>query len=184
MGKSKFWLFLHSLSCLRSYNSTLTNRCLSSFPNQNAWQFKPNLIFQGFVSNSLYFWTDSLISSNNPLQDINHDSLYENAVALKSGNSYQRYSAMNNIMEISNHSTQESAVVSNYNIEVKDRLVYDPIYMLMFILTYVLSNSMIFLIFMHTYRISFTAYTVYDQCSHVTDLKYQEAHCTQKLYFP
>ena len=81
----------------------------------------------------MYFWTDSLISSNNPLQDINHDSLYKNAVALKSGNSYQRYSAMNNIMEISNHSTQESAVVSNYNIEVKDRLVYDPIYMLMFI---------------------------------------------------
>lgn len=132
----------------------------------------------------MHFREDSGISSNNPLQDINPGSLYENAVAVKSENSYQRYSAMNNIMEISNHSIQELSVVSNYNIEVKDRLVYDPIYMLMYILTYRLSNSIVFQIFMHINHIHFTAYTVYEQCSHVTDLKYHGAHCTQKLYFP
>lgn len=106
-----------------------------------------------------------LLSDN---QDINHGSLYENAVAqelkahgfklyyynskkfgeldfvieyrgkvlpieVKSGKSYQRHSALSNIMEISNYSIEEAFVLSNYNVEVKGNLVYYPIYMLMFI---------------------------------------------------
>ena len=36
-------------------------------------------------------------------------------------------------MEISNYSIEEAFVLSNYNVEVKDNLIYYPIYMLMFI---------------------------------------------------
>ena len=52
---------------------------------------------------------------------------------MKSGKSYQRHSALNNVMEISNYSIEEAFVLSNYNVEVKGNLVYYPIYMLMFI---------------------------------------------------
>ena len=52
---------------------------------------------------------------------------------MKSGKSYQRHSALNNIMEISNYSIEEAFILSNYNVEVKNNLVYYPIYMLMFI---------------------------------------------------
>jgi len=54
-------------------------------------------------------------------------------IEVKSGKSYQRHSALSNVMEISNDSTEEAFVLSNYNVEVKDNLVYYPIYMLMFI---------------------------------------------------
>ena len=54
-------------------------------------------------------------------------------IEVKSGKSYQRHSALNNIMEISNYSIDEVFVLSNYNVEVKGNLIYYPIYMLMFI---------------------------------------------------
>lgn len=54
-------------------------------------------------------------------------------IEVKSGKNYQRHSALNNIMEISNYSIKEAFVLSNYNVEVKGNLVYLPIYMLMFI---------------------------------------------------
>ena len=52
---------------------------------------------------------------------------------MKSGKAYQRHSALNNIMDISNYAIEEAFVLSNYNVEVKDNVVYYPIYMLMFI---------------------------------------------------
>ena len=54
-------------------------------------------------------------------------------IEVKSGKSYQRHSALSNVMEISNYSTEEAFVLSNYNVEMKDNLIYYPIYMLMFI---------------------------------------------------
>ena len=54
-------------------------------------------------------------------------------IEVKSGKAYQRHSALNNIMDISNYTIEEAFVLSNYNVEVKDNVVYYPIYMLMFI---------------------------------------------------
>lgn len=54
-------------------------------------------------------------------------------IEVKSGKSYQRHSALNNVMEISNYAINEAFILSNYNVEVKGNLVYYPIYMLMFI---------------------------------------------------
>lgn len=54
-------------------------------------------------------------------------------IEVKSGKNYQRHSALNNIMDISNYSIKEAFVLSNYNVEVKGNIVYYPIYMLMFI---------------------------------------------------
>lgn len=54
-------------------------------------------------------------------------------IEVKSGKSYQRHSALTNIMELSNYSIDEAFVLSNYNVEVKGNIVYYPIYMLMFI---------------------------------------------------
>ena len=54
-------------------------------------------------------------------------------IEVKSGKSYQRHSALNNIMEISNYAIDEAFILSNYNVEVKGNLIYYPIYMLMFL---------------------------------------------------
>ncbi len=54
-------------------------------------------------------------------------------IEVKSGKDYKRHSALSNIMNISNDSVDEAFVLTNYNVETKDNIVYYPIYMLMFI---------------------------------------------------
>jgi len=54
-------------------------------------------------------------------------------IEVKSGKNYQRHSALSNVLEISNYSIKEAFVFSNYNLEVRENLVYYPIYMLMFL---------------------------------------------------
>lgn len=54
-------------------------------------------------------------------------------IEVKSGKSYQRHSALTNIMKLSNYSIDEAFVLSNYNVEIKGNIVFYPIYMLMFI---------------------------------------------------
>jgi len=54
-------------------------------------------------------------------------------IEIKSGKIYQRHSALNNLMEIENYAIKQAFVFSNYNIEVKGKIVYYPIYMLMFL---------------------------------------------------
>ena len=54
-------------------------------------------------------------------------------IEIKSGKAYQRHSALNNLMEIENYTINQAFVFSNYNIDVKGKIVYYPIYMLMFL---------------------------------------------------
>ena len=54
-------------------------------------------------------------------------------IEVKSGKSYQRHSALNNVMDISNYSIEEGFIFSNYNVKVKGKLIYYPIYMIMFL---------------------------------------------------
>ena len=49
-------------------------------------------------------------------------------IEVKSGKSYQRHSALSNIMEISNYSIEEAFVLSNYNVEIKGKIDYYPLY--------------------------------------------------------
>ena len=54
-------------------------------------------------------------------------------IEVKSGKSYQRHSALNNVIKISNYSIDEAFVLSNFNVEVKGNITYYPIYMIMLV---------------------------------------------------
>lgn len=54
-------------------------------------------------------------------------------IEIKSGKDYKRHSALSNVMEISNYAIEEAFVFTNYNVEVKGKDIYYPIYMLMFL---------------------------------------------------
>ena len=54
-------------------------------------------------------------------------------IEIKSGKTYQRHSALNNLLKIENYKIDQAFVFNNYNVELKDKIVYYPIYMLMFI---------------------------------------------------
>ena len=55
-------------------------------------------------------------------------------IEVKSGKDYKRHSALTNAIEITNYSIEEAFVFTNYNVEVKEKIVYYPIYLLMFLL--------------------------------------------------
>lgn len=54
-------------------------------------------------------------------------------IEVKSGKDYNRHSGLNNVLDIQNYSIDEAFVFSNYNVSVKGKITYYPIYMLMFI---------------------------------------------------
>lgn len=55
-------------------------------------------------------------------------------IEVKSGKDYNRHSAFDNVLNISNYSVKEAFVLSNYNVSVVGKITYYPIYMLMFII--------------------------------------------------
>ena len=101
-------------------------------------------------------------------KDINHGSIYENAIAqelvahgvepyyynnkkrgeldfiielggrilpieVKSGKDYEIHRALSNIMDCSEYNLQEAVILNNDNLRVEGRLVYAPVYMVMFL---------------------------------------------------
>lgn len=54
-------------------------------------------------------------------------------IEVKSGKDYKRHSAMSNLMNNSDFNYKKGYVLSNQNIERNDKIIYLPIYMLMFI---------------------------------------------------
>lgn len=54
-------------------------------------------------------------------------------IEVKSGKSYQRHSALANVMKVPNYSIKEAFVLSQFNTKVVGNIVYYPIYMIMFI---------------------------------------------------
>lgn len=52
---------------------------------------------------------------------------------IKSGKDYKRHSALNNVLENENYAMEEAYIFSEGNVEVNGRLIYMPIYMIMFL---------------------------------------------------
>lgn len=60
---------------------------------------------------------------------------------IKSGKDYKRHSALNNVLSTENYNIKKALVFSQGNVEVKDKRIYLPIYMIMFLKNRKLNNS-------------------------------------------
>ena len=54
-------------------------------------------------------------------------------VEVKSGKNYERHNALRNVLNTPEYNIREALVLCNDNLRVVDRIIYLPIYMLMFI---------------------------------------------------
>jgi len=54
-------------------------------------------------------------------------------VEIKSGKDYYRHNAMNNVLQCPEYDIPEGYVFCNGNVEVRDRVIYYPVYLLMFL---------------------------------------------------
>lgn len=130
---SLFKLFLSDIGMLTTlYGRATKMQLLSDNQDINYGSLYENVVAQELKAHGfkLYYYNSKKFGELDFLIEYRGKVL---PIEVKSGKSYQRHSALNNVMEISNYSIEEAFVLSNYNVEVKGNLVYYPIYMLMFI---------------------------------------------------
>lgn len=130
---SLFKLFLSDVGMLTTlYGRATKMQLLSDNQNINNGALYENAVAQELKAHGfkLYYYNSKKFGELDFVIEYQGKVL---PIEVKSGKSYQRHSALNNVMEISNYAIEEAFVLSNYNVEVKGNLVYYPIYMLMFI---------------------------------------------------
>lgn len=130
---SLFKLFLSDIGMLTTmYGRATKMQLLSDDQDINHGALYENVVAQALKAHGfkLYYYNSKKFGELDFVIEYQGKVL---PIEVKSGKSYQRHSALSNIMEISNDSIEEAFILSNYNVEVKGSLVYYPVYMLMFI---------------------------------------------------
>lgn len=131
-SRNLFKLFHCDVGLLSSMymDNNLQIKILNKDKDINFGSIYENAIAQELASKGfdLYYY------KNNKLGEI--DFLIENKgqvipLEIKSGKSYKRHIALDNLLS-SNHNISKAYVLSNENVEVVDKKVYLPIYMIMF----------------------------------------------------
>jgi len=130
---SLFKLFLSDTGMLTTlYGRATKMQLLSDNQNINNGAIYENIVAQELKAHGfkLYYYNSKRFGELDFVIEYKGKVL---PIEVKSGKSYQRHSALNNIMGISDYSIEEAFVFSNYNVEVKDNFIYYPIYMVMFL---------------------------------------------------
>lgn len=130
---SLFKLFLSDVGMLTTlYGRATKLDILSGSQDINNGAIYENVIAQELRAHGfkLYYYNSKKFGELDFVIEYNGKVL---PIEVKSGKSYQRHSALSNVMEISNYSIAESFVFSNFNVEVKGGITYYPIYMIMFL---------------------------------------------------
>ena len=142
---SLFKLFLSDVGMLTTlYGRTTKMQLLSENQDINNGALYENAVAQELKAHGfkLYYYNSKKFGELDFVIEYKGKVL---PIEVKSGKNYQRHSALSNILEISNYSIEEAYVFSNYNVEVKENLIYYPIYMLMFLEDKVLELPKIFI---------------------------------------
>ena len=130
---SLFKLFLSDIGMLTTlYGKATKIQLLSKNQDINNGALYENAVAQELKSHGfkLYYYNSMKLGELDFVIEYKGKIL---PIEVKSGKSYQRHSALNNVMDISNYSIEEGFIFSNYNVEVKGKLIYYPIYMIMFL---------------------------------------------------
>lgn len=130
---SLFKLFLSDVGMLTSlYGKATKIQLIAASEDINNGALYENAVAQELRAHgfNLYYYNSKKYGELDFVIEYNGKIL---PIEVKSGKNYQRHSALTNILNISNYSIDEAYVFSNYNIVQKDRVVYYPIYMIMFL---------------------------------------------------
>lgn len=128
-----FKLFLCDVGLLASqYGSGIQMKILNHETAMNFGSVYENIAAQELVAHgyTLYFYNSKKYGELDFV--IEHDGKVL-PVEIKSGKDYYRHNAMNNVLACKEYDLPKGLVFCNGNIEVKDNVVYYPIYMMMFL---------------------------------------------------
>ena len=134
--RNLFKLFLNDVGLLAAmYGGNIQVRLLSSL-NVNYGAAFENLVVQelyahGFaIDHDLFYFNSKKQGELDFVVEYQGDVL---PIEVKSGKAYERHRALSNIMDNEEYAIPNAIVFCQENIQIKNRLVYLPIYMLMFL---------------------------------------------------
>ena len=130
---SLFKLFLSDVGMLTTlYGRATKMQLISENRDINNGALYENVVAQELKAHGfkLYYYNSKKYGELDFVIEYNGKIL---PLEIKSGKSYNRHSALNNVMNISNYSIEQAFVFSNNNVELKDNITYYPIYMIMFL---------------------------------------------------
>ncbi len=133
-GSTLFKLFLSDVGLLATmYGRDTKSKILSASPDVNMGGIYENFVAQelrahGYKDN--YYYNSKILGELDFVIEYNGQIL---PLEVKSGKSYERHLALNNVMNVSNYDIQEAYVLSGQNVSQKGNITYLPIYMTMFI---------------------------------------------------
>lgn len=131
--RSLFKLFLSDVGMLTSiYGKATKLQVLTDEQNINNGALYENVVAQELKAHgfTLYYYNSKKFGELDFVVEYNGKIL---PIEVKSGKSYNRHSALSNVMEVKNYAIDEAIVFTNYNVEVKNNVVYYPIYFLIFL---------------------------------------------------
>ena len=132
-NRSLFKLFFSDVGLLTSQYSLQTKMdILNKEQSINNGSLFENAVAQELLSKGfkLYYFNSKKQGELDFLIELNGKVL---PIEVKSGKDYKKHSALNNVMNDLNYDIAEAYILNQNNIEIKDKLIYLPIYMLMFI---------------------------------------------------
>ena len=133
--RNLFKLFLNDVGLLAAmYGGNIQVRLLSSL-NVNYGAAFENLVVQELYAHGFAIDHDFFYFNSKKQGELDFVVEYQGEVLpieVKSGKAYERHRALSNIMDNEEYAIPNAIVFCQENIQIKNRLVYMPIYMLMF----------------------------------------------------
>lgn len=143
-SKSLFKLFNSDVGLLTSqYGNDIQIQILNHNTNMNFGSLYENVVAQELSAHGyvLYYYNSKKFGE---LDFVIQDGNRVIPIEIKSGKDYYRHQAIENVINIYKEDINEAYVFSNSNINIKDKITYYPIYMIMFVKKKELSNELIY----------------------------------------
>ena len=132
-NRSLFKLFFSDVGLLTSQYSLQTKMAiLNKEQSINNGSLFENAVAQELLSKGfkLYYFNSKKQGELDFLIELDGEVL---PIEVKSGKDYKKHSSLNNVINDLNYDIPDAYILNQNNIEIKDKLIYLPIYMLMFI---------------------------------------------------
>ena len=140
-NRNLFKLFMSDVGLLTNmYSDYVKMAILNHKSSINNGALFENVVAQELNSKgfSVYYYNSKKMGELDFVIELDGEIL---PLEIKSGKDYKRHSALNNVLSLENYNIKKALVFSQGNVEVKDKRIYLPIYMIMFLKKKKLNNS-------------------------------------------
>ena len=140
-NRNLFKLFMSDVGLLTNmYSDYVKMAILNHESSINNGALFENVVAQELNSKgfSVYYYNGKKMGELDFVIELDGEIL---PLEIKSGKDYKRHSALNNVLSTENYNIKKALVFSQGNVEVKDKRIYLPIYMIMFLKNKKLNNS-------------------------------------------